>query len=95
MKKEKFLTLDTFRDFVNDPDFIESNMIYEITFVFDPKKFKRNNITTNPTSLTSSRAFLIIDKAIPNGGFVIITSNLFLHSYYYSSMIFNNFIDFI
>jgi hypothetical protein len=38
MKTEKFLTLNDFRDFVNDTDFIENNMIYEIALIFDPKK---------------------------------------------------------
>jgi 4a-hydroxytetrahydrobiopterin dehydratase len=40
MKTEKFSTLDDFRDFVTNPDFIENNMIYEIAFIFDPKKLK-------------------------------------------------------
>jgi 4a-hydroxytetrahydrobiopterin dehydratase len=40
MKTEKFSTLDDFRDFVTDPNFIENNMIYEIAFIFDPKKLK-------------------------------------------------------
>jgi 4a-hydroxytetrahydrobiopterin dehydratase len=40
MKIEKFSTLDGFRDFVTNPDFIENNMIYEIAFIFDPKKLK-------------------------------------------------------
>jgi len=40
MKTEKFSTLDDFRDFVTDPSFIENNMIYEIAFIFDPKKLK-------------------------------------------------------
>jgi hypothetical protein len=41
MKKENFLTLDNFRDFVNDVDFIENNMIFEITLIFDPKKIEK------------------------------------------------------
>ena len=40
MKTEKFSTLDDFRNFVTDPNFIENNMIYEIAFIFDPKKLK-------------------------------------------------------
>jgi 4a-hydroxytetrahydrobiopterin dehydratase len=40
MKTEKFLTFNDFRDFVNNSDFIENNMIYEIAFIFDPKKLK-------------------------------------------------------
>jgi 4a-hydroxytetrahydrobiopterin dehydratase len=40
MKTEKFSTLNDFRDFVTDPNFIENNMIYEIAFIFDPKKLK-------------------------------------------------------
>ena len=40
MKTEKFSTLDDFRDFVTNPDFIKNNMIYEIAFIFDPKKLK-------------------------------------------------------
>ena len=38
MKPEKFSNFDDFRDFVNDSDFIENNMIYEIALIFDPKK---------------------------------------------------------
>jgi hypothetical protein len=40
MKTEKFSTLNDFRDFVTDTNFIENNMIYEIAFIFDPKKLK-------------------------------------------------------
>jgi len=40
MKTEKFSTLNDFRDFVTDPNFIENNMIYEIAFIYDPKKLK-------------------------------------------------------
>jgi 4a-hydroxytetrahydrobiopterin dehydratase len=40
MKTEKFSTLNDFRDFITDPNFIENNMIYEIAFIYDPKKLK-------------------------------------------------------
>jgi 4a-hydroxytetrahydrobiopterin dehydratase len=40
MKTEKFSTLNDFREFVTNPNFIENNMIYEIAFIFDPKKLK-------------------------------------------------------
>lgn len=69
MKPEKFSNFDDFRDFVNDSDFIENNMIYEIAFIFDPKKFKwiesNNKLKRKFEFKDFNEALVFINKLAP------------------------------